>query len=162
MTRLKQNDEENVMPVSKRKSTVSQANSIESQPLTEKPRSITSRLYPTLVLVSLVLGLLSGYTVSARETQGAAPPVANSNSGIDTTAMMKEVNPPDGYKLPVQYGDLGPRLIESGVINYDPFAAVYQSAGDSLTQTQIGILKRGSNEQIIITPQNAHFLLNFF
>lgn len=75
---------------------------------------------------------------------------------------MKQVNPPEGYKLSVRYGDLGPRLLENGAINYDSFAAVYDNAGDPLTPAQVGILKRGSNEQIVVSAENAHFLLNFF
>lgn len=58
--------------------------------------------------------------------------------------------------------DLGPRLIESGVIDYDAFAAIYANSGNPLSETQTEILKYGSDEQIVITSDNAHFLLNYF
>lgn len=141
------------------------------EPAQEAPRSITSWLYPSLILASFLLGILSGYAAWGRRPQSAAaaqPPAASTESagtesaGMDIAAMMKQVNPPQGYELPVRYGDLGPRLLESGVINYDAFAAVYENAGDPLTQAQVEALKRGSNEQIVITAENAHFLLNFF
>ncbi len=140
--------------------------------LSKKPSSITSWLYPSLVLASFLTGILSSYWMWGRRTQTvgtdiqpvAASPDVSSNGGgkMDMAALFAQVNPPEGYLLTVRYADLGPRLVESGAINYDAFAAVYENAGDPLTPAQVEILKRGSNEQIVITPENAHFLLNFF
>ncbi len=76
--------------------------------------------------------------------------------------LYEQVNPKDGYALPVSYGDLGPRLLEGGVINYDAFAAIYENAGNPLSTEQADILKKGSGERVVITAENAHFLLNFF
>jgi hypothetical protein len=53
-------------------------------------------------------------------------------------------------------------LLASGVINYDAFAAIYENSGNPLSKEQIEILKKGSDEKIVITAENAHFLLNFF
>ncbi|OGO29124.1 MAG: hypothetical protein A2W33_03495 [Chloroflexi bacterium RBG_16_52_11] len=118
------------------------------------------------------MGVLSSYAAWGGNPQSVAvdiQPAALSSdassekgNGVDFTALMKQVNPVEGYNLSVRYGDLGPRLIESGAINYDAFAAVYENAGDSLTQSQIETLKQGSDEQIVITAENAHYLLNFF
>jgi len=80
----------------------------------------------------------------------------------ELTALYEQVNPRDGYALPVSYEDLGPRLIESGAINYDAFAAIYENTGNPLSEAQIEILEKGSDEQIVITAENAHFLLNYF
>ena len=77
-------------------------------------------------------------------------------------SLHEKVNPKDGYALSISYGDLGPRLIENGVISYDAFAAIYQNSGNPLSAAQIEILKNGSDEEIIIDSDNAHFLLNFF
>ena len=143
-----------------------------STPGTEN-RPLGSWLYPSLVLASFLLGILSSYGVWGQRSQATlaadlkpvtASSSATSDSGdeMDFAALMNQVNPPEGYELPVRYGDLGPRLLEGGAINYDAFAAVYENAGDPLTQSQVQILKRGSGEQIVITPENAHFLLNFF
>ncbi len=137
-------------------------------------RPFITRLYPFLVLSSFALGILTSYFVWGQKPQqvaqaGSVQSVATSSAaasqsgnGMDTAALMKQVNPPDGFKLPVRYGDLGPRLIESGAINPDAFASVYQQAGDPLTPDQVKVLKQGSDEQITITSENAHFLLNFF
>jgi len=53
-------------------------------------------------------------------------------------------------------------LIEAGVIDYDAFMAVMTASGDAISNRQMDILKKGSDDQIVITAENAHFLLNFF
>jgi hypothetical protein len=80
----------------------------------------------------------------------------------DMSDLYEQVNPVDGYTLPVSYGNLGPQLMEAGVIDYDAFMSVMTGSGDALSSRQIDILQKGSNEQIVITAKNAHFLLNLF
>jgi hypothetical protein len=92
--------------------------------------------------------------------------------GQDETAELKQqkelanvyeqVNPKDGYALSISYGDLGPQLLENGMISYDSFAAIYKNSGNPLSAEQIEILKNGSDEEIVINADNSHFLLNFF
>ena len=81
---------------------------------------------------------------------------------IDVAALNRQVNPPEGYALPVKPGDLGPRLLAIGAIDYKTFVKVYPDAGQPLTAEQIAILTKGSNQPITIRPDNAYFLLNFF
>jgi hypothetical protein len=76
--------------------------------------------------------------------------------------LSEQVNPAEGYALSVSYGGLGPQLVEAGVINYDAFAQVMSNGGDALSGGQMDILKIGSGEDIVITRENARFLLNFF
>jgi hypothetical protein len=76
--------------------------------------------------------------------------------------LYEQINPKDGYKLPVSYGGLGPRLLESGVIDYDAFVAIYEKGNSPLSADQVDILQSGSDEQIVLTKENAHFILNFF
>ena len=109
-----------------------------------------------LVVVTFLLGLGGGYL------KWGQAGTAESKQQKELAALYEQVNPKDGYVLPVSYGDLGPRLIENGVINYDAFAAIYENAGTPLSNTQMQILKQGSDEQIVITAENAHFLLNYF
>lgn len=160
------------MPASTIKTKSHQETPTAPPPVEERRRSTSTWLYPSLVLASFLLGIFSSYMAWGRKPQSgiaSLQPVAaakggnNSNAnGMDTATLLKEVNPPEGYKLPVCYGDLGPRLLASGTINYDAFSAIYENAVDPLTQDQVGILKNGSDQQIVITAQNAHFLLNFF
>ena len=129
-------------------------------------------LYPALVIAAFLLGNLTGYTFGDRQSQNnpeelqpivTAPEASVSDkNGFDIAAVMQQVNPSEGFNLPVRYGDIGPRLIEAGAIEYISFAAVFENAGEPLTSSQIEILQKGSVEKIVITPENAHFLLNFF
>lgn len=80
----------------------------------------------------------------------------------ELTHLYEQVNPAQGYALPVSYGDLGPRLIEAGVLDYDAFLRVMSAGGDPVSNYQMDILKKGSDEKIVIRRENAHFLLNFF
>jgi hypothetical protein len=80
----------------------------------------------------------------------------------EATKLYEQISPKDGYALPVTYGDLGPQLIENGVIDYDAFAAIYEKSGNPLSAEEIAILKDGSDKEIVINAKNAHFLLNFF
>jgi hypothetical protein len=84
------------------------------------------------------------------------------NDSKPAGALYEQINPKNGYKLPVSYGDLGPRLLESGAIDYDAFAVIYEKGNNPLSADQVDILQSGSGDQIVITAENAHFLLNFF
>jgi len=109
-----------------------------------------------VIVVAFLVGLGSGYLKWERDVSSA------SKQQKELIRLYEQVNPKDGYALPISYGDLGPRLIGNGVIDYDAFAANYANSGNPLSEVQIEILKRGSDEQIVITAKNAHFLLNYF
>jgi hypothetical protein len=125
-------------------------------------------LYPSLVLVALLLGVATSFVVWGKVPAGPLPPPAAGDAGsggVDKTALtglLQQVNPPEGYRLPLTLGDLGPRLIEAGVIDYDAFAAIYQESGNPLTDEQVAALRQNSDAPVIINAKNAHFLLNFF
>ncbi len=109
-----------------------------------------------VVVVTFLLGLGSGYLKWGQDETAAA------RQQRELTQLYEQVNPQEGYALPVSYGDLGPRLLEAGVIDYDAFLRVMSAGGDAVSNRQIDILKKGSDEAIVITRENAHFLLNFF
>ncbi len=73
-----------------------------------------------------------------------------------------QVNPQEGYEISASYNDIGPKMIEMGVIDLDKFKDVYERSGQSLSQEQLDILTKGSKSKIKITPENSYFLLNFF
>ena len=86
----------------------------------------------------------------------------DTSTNAETAALYEQINPKDGYSLSVSYGNLGPQLLASGMIDYAAFAAIYQNAGTPLSEEQIETLKNGSDQEIVINSQNAHYLLNFF
>lgn len=80
----------------------------------------------------------------------------------DSTAIYKEINPPEGFEIDAIYGQMGPEMIESGVIDSAKFKTTYEQAGQPLTEEQLQILEKGSSQKIVISPENSYFLLNYF
>ncbi len=91
------------------------------------------------------------------QSNGAAQP-----RGIDLASLSQQVNPPEGYILPVKFGNIGPELLGKGAIDLARFTQVYEQLGRPLTEEQRQLLTKGSDVPVAITSGNAHFLLNFF
>ena len=108
------------------------------------------------LIVVFLLGVGSSYLTWGKDE------TAESKQQKEAASLYEQVNPKDGYSLSISYGDLGPQLLKSGVIDYEAFAKIYQDSGNPLSADQIEILKDGSDHEIVINAQNAHFLLNFF
>lgn len=79
---------------------------------------------------------------------------------INTTLLYTEVVPGEGITLPGTWKNIGPRLIDSGMIDLEKFRALFESSGRPLTEKQIAFFTEGSNETIYMTQENAHFILN--
>lgn len=107
-------------------------------------------------LVVFLLGLGSGYFKWGQDE------TAELKQQKELASIYDQINPKDGYALSVSYGDLGPQLVENGMIDYDAFATLYENSGNPLSAEQIEVLKNGSDQEIIINPKNSYFLLNFF
>ncbi len=130
-------------------------------------RSLLGTLYfifPILLLIALILLPLLPVRFNfglAQKQKGStvSSPAVVSESG---RAIFEEINPPAGYETKTRYGDIGPRLIEIGAIDLKKFKEIYDQSGQPLGEEELKILTQGSDEKIRITPQNAHFLLNFF
>lgn len=76
--------------------------------------------------------------------------------------LFDEINPKKGFEINAKYGDLGPKMIASGVIDLEKFKQAYEKSGQPLTKEQLEILTKGSNKKIKIDADNSYFLLNFF
>ena len=114
-----------------------------------------------------LIGLLAVFVVvMAIQSRPTATELVVQGNGAatktDTAALYEQINPEDGYNLAISYGNLGPQLLASGVIDYDALATIYQNAGSPLTAEQIEALKNGTDQEIVINSQNAYYLLNFF
>lgn len=73
----------------------------------------------------------------------------------DLSLLEKEVLPEEGFTLPVSWGDVGPRLVELGVIDLVKFKEVVQ-----MTPEEEKILTEGSAEKIIINGKNSQFVVD--
>lgn len=89
--------------------------------------------------------------------------INNSEDGlkINSSALLEEINPSAGWTINAAYGDIGPKLLESGVIDFNKLKTFYEKAGRPLTDEQIKILTEGSDEKITINRENGYFLINF-
>ncbi|MBE0410643.1 MAG: hypothetical protein IBX69_13015 [Anaerolineales bacterium] len=122
-------------------------------------------LWVTLTLFTYILGLGSGYLLWGQDlltSDQAAQPESETSDISIIAGMVSQINPHDGFKIPAQYGDIGPKLLKSGAIDYEKFLLVYEQSGKSLSDEQVAVLENGSKEAIVIDRDNAHFLLNLF
>lgn len=77
-------------------------------------------------------------------------------------ALMEAVIPVAGITLNVKYGSIGPELVKSGAIDLEKFKKIYADSGAPLTQEQLDILTKGSENKIVVNENSSHFLLNLF
>lgn len=98
---------------------------------------------------------------------GIMPPAQQERAATQASepqgpSLAEQINPVDGFELAFTYGDIGPQLIEAGAIDVEAFKQIYMDAGHPLTEAQEQILLEGSDAPIVISQENAHFLLNLF
>src|SRR5215207_485649 len=126
------------------------ANSQDTQTESVINRRITQVAWIAVGLVAVyVVVMASGWIPSAK---AVATPAQGSqlSTNVETTRLFEQINPNDGYNLSISYGDLGPQLLASGVINYEAIGAIYENTGSPLSAEQIEILKNGSDHEIVI------------
>jgi hypothetical protein len=123
-----------------------------------------SRFWALLALITYGIGLGSGYLLWGKTASDNSSNKAGEGSGehTDMSAMADQINPPEGYKLPIRYGVFGPKLLAAGVIDYEQFMKLYQEIGAPLDKLQTAVLNEGSNEPVVINKDNKQFLLNLF
>jgi len=115
-----------------------------------------SRYWAIFALITYILGLGSGYLLRDKTS------IEEIKARADTEAMLKQINPADGFALPVRYGDFAPKLVAAGAIDYERFVKLYEESGNPLDEQQIALLTKGSDDQVVINNENQHFLLNLF
>lgn len=141
----------------------SNSGSGDHQPSLSKGRSpVRKRNYLVLLLLaSFVVGNASGYLINERRRAGQQSS-GQAHTESEMALMARHVNPPDGYRIEATFGEVGPKLLAAGAMDYEAFLRVYEQAGSPLTETQLAILTDGSRDQVVISRENAYFLLNFF
>jgi len=78
----------------------------------------------------------------------------------DFSDLAKQVIPPEGFTINAKFGDIGPKLVQAGVIDIEKLKLLYNKTGRPLTQEQLEILTKGSNDKITINLNNSSFILN--
>ena len=110
---------------------------------------------PASILISgiIVVGALI-YTSPGYKKQAAG----NENSA---DAFNEKVLSSEGVILPVAWGDLGAKLVNSGVIDADKMSAMYEQR-EGFTKEYRDLLLGQDGEKLKITPENSGYLLNLF
>jgi hypothetical protein len=129
----------------------------------------TIRLWAVFSVITFLIGIGSGYFLWGREhaqdnvkiSRNEITPSLDDNQD-KLEDIIRQINPPEGYSLPVAYGDIGPAMLTAGAIDYDKFLQVYDRAGQPLSDAQIEILTQGNDKPIVFNSENAYFLLNYF
>ena len=144
--------------------------------MTEQRQDVSGRITVLLglfVVIVVWMIIQSRPTTRAIEPQGMADsamtvPAATVAQDISAVAapgvaeVIARVNLPDSYSLEASFGDLGPKLLAAGAIDYSLFKELYASSGEPLTAAQEIILKDGGDFPIVFDAHSSHFLLNFF
>ncbi len=127
-------------------------------------RNNLSRYWSIIVLLTYIVGLGSGYMLWGRTSGESSTEIdeGGSQAHTDMNVLLDQINPPNGYELPIRYGDFAPKLVAAGVIDYEQFLKLYQEIGAPLSKQQISLLMKGSNDPVVISKENQHFLLNLF
>ena len=130
-----------------------------SSPADHRQRGVAVKAL--LLLVVFALGGGGGYMLG-RQSMHVGAPTTEAFTQQDAMALMKEVNPPEGYKVAAVFGEVGPQLVAAGAIDMIKFTSLYKEQNQPLTEDQKNILTKGTHADIVFTPSNAYFLLNFF
>lgn len=129
-------------------------------------KSTLPQLKPVVIVLVFVLiiyflpKLPRDWKLDFRKNKNSA--VVQTGGGVNSEAILAEINPKEGYEIKASYGNLGPQMLSLGVIDLQKFEDVYKQAGRPLTEEQLTILTKGSNDRIRINKENSYFLLNFF
>lgn len=78
---------------------------------------------------------------------------------LSGNASQDEIIPAKGVELPVTWGDIGAKLMESGALDVEKLKALYKDRG-GFTPEYERMLKNSATGKIVITSQNAGYLLN--
>ncbi len=124
-------------------------------------RSGLGKFWLILALATYIAGVGSGYLFWGRSSR-SDPAHAESANSSQIQALAAQINPKDGYRLPIKYGKIGPQMLAAGVIDLEQFVKLYQEIGRPLSQEQMDILTKGSDRPVVINTENQHFLLNLF
>ncbi|MBI4079457.1 MAG: hypothetical protein HY429_04155 [Candidatus Levybacteria bacterium] len=131
-------------------------------------RETLPQLKPLLLLVAFIFTIYAiprlpiKYKAKTQREIAVAASNGTQAAKANSAETFAKINPADGYEINATYGEIGPKMLDMGVIDFDKFKQVYQQSGQPLTAEQEEILTRGSDKKIKISQENSYFLLNFF
>src|SRR3989344_6830358 len=115
----------------------------------------TQELMLGIVFVVIVASLIYFAPPSENSTVEISPISSGTGSSHPAIASL----PQNGVVLPVEWGDLGARLVEAGAIDEAKFSALYRNQGQFSDEYQ-KLLAGNNNGKLTITEENSGYLLN--
>ncbi len=115
-------------------------------------------MLPISIIIS---GVMITFAILNTNGGGALQTLASKNSARQVSASEGVVLPSDGVALPVSWGDLGSKLVSTGVIDADKLTAIYDNRG-TFTDEYKNLLLGQNDGKLTITNENAGYLLNLF
>lgn len=119
-------------------------------------------LFLLIIFITIVYTLPKLPKTWRLQTQRKIMPTTADIKQAQSAGVFAQINPPEGYEMKTKYNDIGPAMLQMGVIDLDKFKQTYEKSGQPLTNEQLDILTKGSSKKIKITSDNSYFLLNFF
>ena len=85
---------------------------------------------PTIICLFALF--LVAYLLTVTQTMPAKKSVTAA-AQIDSADILKNINPPTGFTINATYGDIGPKLLASGAIDFERMKSLYEQSGVPLT-----------------------------
>ncbi len=112
---------------------------------------------PASIIVAALL--IGGTMIWKRTNNGTQGARADTPVATPAGSLTEAIVPSRGVVLPVTWGNLGAQLVTSGVIDEETFRSLYADRGGLSDDDEL-LLTGESTEPLIITPENAPYLLN--
>lgn len=135
-----------------------QQNNVEIK--TEAKTYILEKNQKYLLPLSIVIAsiILSGTWLYISKTTGYVAGITQTKKAL-AQVDMEQVAPKNGVTLPVTWGDLGAKMVETGVIDKEKFDQLYAQRG-GLSEADKKLVYGTENGKIVITRENSGVILN--
>lgn len=146
------------------KKNMEQNNEVIQEKEPEKSLYQDKYLIPISIFVS---GLLIAGSIFLKPGTDAATGKKGTDAGgsalsaesADVHGSTKTRGSGESFILPIKWGDLGARMVSTGIIDYDKFKQLYESRG-GFTKEEKKFLESSFDGDIVITEDNNGFFLN--
>ena len=122
----------------------------------KKEKLKSSNLALSIFVSAIVLAGALIYSAGLKDRQGRPNSPKNTNGEVTN---QNEVL--SSVKLPIKWGEIGQRLVKSGVIDLPQLESLYAKRG-GLPKDEMALLTENYTGDVVMTQQNSAFLLNVF
>ncbi|MEK7180983.1 MAG: hypothetical protein AAB738_01440 [Patescibacteria group bacterium] len=123
---------------------------------TPKEKSGKSYLPMSIFASAIILAGALIYSTGLKYQQGQPNSPKNTSGEV---ASQSEVL--SSVKLPIKWGDIGQKMVKSGVIDLPQLESLYAKRG-GLPKDEMALLAENYTGDVVMTQQNSAFLLNVF